>query len=305
MAAGTRLSEWIIAAYFSYTALLALFWPLRPGMQGRIWTLNAAIVASYLLMRALQRRGRIAQVLRDWVPLALMMAAYKQMGWFAPARHTYVLERGWIEWDRLVLLDWGGRALIELAGPLLPAILDLSYLLVYALPPFCMAMLYACRRREQADLLLTIYLLGLLPSYAQFPFWPSEPPRTVFPGVAAPQIHTPVRDWVLRLLGSQGIHTSVFPSAHVSGVAAAAIAMWRIFPDKAGLRWGVLTYAMLVPVATVYGRYHYLVDALAGIGVAIAGGWAGRRLTVWQRALRHQAAVVIRAVLCKNETLQE
>jgi len=285
LAAGTRLSEWIVAAYFTYTTLLALVWPLRPGMQWRIWALNAGIAASYFLMRALQHQGRLARVLRDWVPLALMLAAYKQMGWFAPERHTYALERGWIQWDRLVLLDWGGRALIELSGPVLPAVLDLSYLLVYALPPFCMAMLYAYKRLEQTDLLLTVYLLGLFLSYAQFPFWPSEPPRTVFPDVAAPQVHTVVRDSVLRLLGSQGIHTSVFPSAHVSGVTAAAIAMWLIFPGKPGLRWGVLTYALLVAVATVYGRYHYLVDALAGIGVAIFGAWAGRRLVGWRRQL--------------------
>ena len=282
LAAGARRSEWIIAAYFSYTTLLAMVWPLRPGMQWRIWLLNAAVAASYLLMRAMQRSGQITQILRDWVPLALMLAAYKQMGWFAPERHTYALEHSWIEWDRLVLLDWGGRALVELSGPVLPAILDLSYLLVYALPPFCMAMLYAYKRQEQADLLLTIYLWGLFLSYAQFPFWPSEPPRTVFPEVAPPQVHTAVRDWVLRLLGSQGIHTSVFPSAHVSGVAAAAIAMWWIFSDKPVLRWGVLTYALMVAVATVYGRYHYMVDALAGIGVAIAGGWAGRRLAAWR-----------------------
>jgi membrane-associated phospholipid phosphatase len=86
------------------------------------------------------------------------------------------------------------------------------------------------------------------------------------------------RTWNLALLGGAGIHTSVFPSAHVSGAFASAFAMWRIFADKPWLRGGVLIYACLVSVATVYGRYHYAVDAFAGLAVAVVAVWVARVL---------------------------
>ena len=67
-----------------------------------------------------------------------------------------------------------------------------------------------------------MYLLGLFLSYAQFPWWPSEPPWAVFPGVDAPTVDTLVRRFNQWILGGYGIHTSVFPSAHVAGAFAAA-----------------------------------------------------------------------------------
>ena len=71
------------------------------------------------------------------------------------------------------------------------------------------------------------------------------------------------------ILGGYGIHTSVFPSAHVSGAFAAAFALKRILGEHPWLYRGVFVYAALVAIATVYGRYHYAVDAIAGVVVGI------------------------------------
>jgi membrane-associated phospholipid phosphatase len=275
-----RVSEWILAAYFTYTSVLALVLTIDPAMRSRALLANALAVVLYVLLLRAVRRGRSEWpgVLRDVAPLGLALLAYKQMGWFAPSGHDYALERSWIVWDRMVLHQWGLRSAIESLGVVVPSVLDLSYLLVYAFPVFCMAMLYAYKRREQADTLLTMYLLGLCLAYVQFPFWPSEPPWTVFAGQDLPLVATLPRRINLSLLASQGIHTSVFPSAHVSGAFAAAFAIRGVFPDKPWLGWGTLVYAILVAVATVYGRYHYAADALAGFGVAVVAARLGALL---------------------------
>jgi membrane-associated phospholipid phosphatase len=250
-------------------------------MRGQALLLNLVIVVSYLLLFRAARRhpgSETLRVIRDLLPLALMLAAYKQMGWFAPASHDFALERSWIEWDRLVLYGWGFKAAVESLGQMLPSLLEISYSLVYALPLFCVFSLYVTGRRRDVDVLLTVYLLGLFLSYIQFPFWPSEPPRTVFPGQDLPAITTVFRRFNLALLGSQGIHTSVFPSAHVSGAFAAVFALFHLFPGRPKLPLGVLTYASLVAAATVYGRYHYAVDAAAGMVVAVFAFGLGKAL---------------------------
>ncbi len=269
-----RRSEKILAAYFAYTTVLALALNLRMENRLHALALNAALAVLYWALLAARPRYWI-EVLRDYLPLPLMLAAFKQMGWFAPQRHEHRFENSWIVWDRLVLGDWGLRSAIESPGPVLPWLLELSYLLVYALPLASVIALYVLRRRKQVDSLLVIYLLGLFLSYAQFPFWPSEPPRLVFPTDNLPQVRTLLREWNLFLLGGYSIHTSVFPSAHVSGAFAAAFGLRHVAPDRPALWRGFLVYAILVAISTVYGRYHYLVDALAGLAVGAIAALLG------------------------------
>jgi membrane-associated phospholipid phosphatase len=141
-----------------------------------------------------------------------------------------------------------------------------------------MSMLYVYRKSRDAETLLVIYLLGLFLSYVQFPWWPSEPPRIVFPGEDAPTIDTLVRQFNQWILGGYGIHTSVFPSAHVSGAFAAAFALKRVLRERPWVYRGVFVYATLVAVATVYGRYHYAADAVAGVMVGTLAGAIGAKM---------------------------
>jgi membrane-associated phospholipid phosphatase len=269
-----RVSEWIVAAFFTWTSVLAVTLPISAAMRARTLLANSLVLLVYLLLFRVQKY-EWGQILRDWVPQALMILAYKQMGWFAPSQHTNLLEHDWIVWDRLILDTLGGRAALESLGPVLPILLELSYSLVYAVPPVTMGILYALRLRHRADTLLTIYLLGLFLCYAQFPFWPSEPPRAVFPGQDMPTVYTPVRAFNLWLVGNYGIHTSVFPSAHVSGAFAATMALAYLVPRRRKLLLGYFAYATLVAIATVYGRYHYAVDAVGGFVVGVAAGPLG------------------------------
>jgi membrane-associated phospholipid phosphatase len=220
--------------------------------------------------------------LLNWIPLALMLLAYKEMGWLAPASHDHHLEQSWIVWDRLLLTRWGLRNIIESAGPLFPTILELCYVLVYALPAFSMTMLYVYRKSRDAEYLLVIYLLGLFLSYVQFPYWPSEPPRIVFPGEDASALDTLLRRFNHWILGGYGIHTSVFPSAHVSGAFAAAFALKHVLGERPWLYRAVFVYATLVAIATVYGRYHFAVDAVAGVAVGTVAAALGRRLLTYK-----------------------
>jgi membrane-associated phospholipid phosphatase len=263
-----RVSEWVIAVFFVWTTILALSLQIPGHIRVRTLLANLIVLLAYVVLLRLQKHAW-ARTVRDWLPQALMILAYKQMGWFAPETHTYRFEHTWIVWDRILLNDLHGRSLIEFAGPVLPALLEFCYALVYAVPPITMLVIYGAGLRRQADTLLTIYLLGLFLCYAQFPLWPSEPPRTVFPGQDLPTVHTFLRTFNLSIVGDYGIHTSVFPSAHVSGAFAAACAIAYLLPRNRLLVSVYFAYAILVAIATVYGRYHYVVDAVAGIVIGI------------------------------------
>jgi membrane-associated phospholipid phosphatase len=207
---------------------------------------------------------------RDWMPMGLTLVAFRSMELFIPAHFTHTYERIWVGWDQVLLGTWGVRQMIEGSGWLVPGYLEVCYLLVYGVGAYCLFVLYFANHRRGIDLFYAVYLAGTLGAYALFPYFPSQPPRILFPQIDPPTVDTFVRQWNLWVLRNGTIHSSVFPSAHVSSAFAAAWAMFLVMPQQKRYGWGLLIYAGSVSLATIYGRYHYAADAVAGIGISIA-----------------------------------
>jgi membrane-associated phospholipid phosphatase len=171
----------------------------------------------------------------------------------------------------MLLRDWGLHRAIESLGPVIPSILEVAYILTYELAPFAVAMIYIYWRRKRVERFMFPFLMAVLLCYAQFPFWPSEPPRTVFPGEDFPTVITVFRRINWAMLGAYGIHTSVFPSAHVAGAFSTAFSMMITLHEHRWVGRLLLVLAILIATATVYGRYHYAADAVAGFTMAVVG----------------------------------
>jgi len=265
-----RQPERVIVGFLIYAAAMALILPVPLSVGNLVTLLNLAAIMAYGVLFHLDsaKSMRVTSVIRDWLPLGLILIAYREMGWLALPHQGHALESHWVIWDRIVLRG-GARAAIEAFGPVLPSVLEIAYSLVYALAPFSIAVLYLYGRRERVDTFLFIFALGVLLCYAQFPFWPSEPPRVVFFGQDFPAYDTVFRRFNLWMLGNYGIHSSVFPSAHVAGAFSAAFGMRQALPERKWVSRFLYVMAVLIAAATVYGRYHYLTDAAAGFLVAV------------------------------------
>jgi membrane-associated phospholipid phosphatase len=256
-----RSSEWLLLAYFAYVALVSGFFisPWRP--------LLVAGGATVLVFRL----ARSESSYRDLAPLLLTLMAFREMDWFTPAIRDHRLEQAWIVWDRILLDHHGLRAMIESAGLLLPVFFELCYLLVYTVGFVAVWVLLAHGRRKRLNKFWLIYLAGTLGAYALFPYFPSEPPRIVFAGADLPSIVTFLRRFNLWILGNFSIHSSVFPSAHVSSVFSAAWGLLATLPERRWIGWAMAAYGLCVSIATVYGRYHYAVDVAAGAVLSFTG----------------------------------
>jgi membrane-associated phospholipid phosphatase len=273
-----RRPEWILTGFFAYIVVLSPFFRDRPrmGIQPLLallavlvcfWTLNQ-------LANGAWKKG--IEIARDWLPLLLTFAAFREMEFFVTRDYNVANEVAWIRLDRLLLTEWGLTAATESLGKLLPFYLEFCYLLVYGIAAFCLIVLLteAANSSEidhrSIDLFWTVYLLGTLGAYALFPFFPSQPPRYAFPNVAAPTVITWVRHLNLWILGKATIHSGVFPSAHVSSAFCCAWAMFFVRARRPVVCWALVVYAISVSAATVYGRYHYAADVFAGFAVSLA-----------------------------------
>jgi membrane-associated phospholipid phosphatase len=254
-----RSSEKLVVAYFVYVAVIAPFFNLR---WWRAWVMVAGVIAVLLVISRIEK---LAQV-RDWLPLGAALIAFKQMDWFTRATDHH-LENAWVQWDHLLLSH--GRGWIEAPGVWLPGLFELCYVLVYAVAPVSVLLILNGGQREHLNRFWLAYLAGTLSVYALFPYFPSQPPRILFPADDVPHVITALRRFNLFILGRYSIHSSVFPSAHVSSVFSAAWGLLATISQRPLIGWTMAAYGVCVAIAIVYGRYHYGIDAVAGFGMSL------------------------------------
>ncbi|MCC6366517.1 MAG: phosphatase PAP2 family protein [Bryobacterales bacterium] len=262
-----RPSEWVVLLYFTYAGALAVTFPLQPGQ--RFVALAAPVLLFALGVAGSWSSRRWTSIVRDWLPTALVLGAYWQLDWYQSPHQMVGLEKIFLRFDETILNQAGLHKAIESMGAVIPSLLEIAYTLLYAIPPLCIAALYLYRKRDRVDRFLFPFLLGTFCAYALLPHFPTSSPRFDFPGLDLPSYSTVWRRLNEWILGRGDIHTSVFPSGHVTAAFSAAFGMMRTLPEKPAVGRVLLVMAILVAVATVYGRYHYAADAVAGFVISI------------------------------------
>jgi membrane-associated phospholipid phosphatase len=262
-----RTCEKVALAYFAYVAVVLSFETV-PNYRYSLALLIPFLVAAAV---ALEARYSVpwSRVLRDWAPLGLILLAYREVEWFAGKPALVDLERIWVGWDHVLLYDAGMRTTLESTGRFIPSLLEVTYLLLYALPAACMGALYWYGQRSRIDRLLTTLLVGTFCVYALLPYFPTNPPRVAFPAEDSMLTGSLWRTINIWLFEHCDISTSVFPSGHVAVAFSSAFGLLRAMPERRWLYFSVFTIAVIVVIATVYCRYHYAVDGLASIGVSV------------------------------------
>lgn len=203
----------------------------------------------------------------DWLTLTIGPVMYVELRWIiagvgAPHRDAAVMA-----WERILFpSDPSSTLAPQLHSPVLSEALHLAYaayyLLVY-LPPIA---LYARGRRDalvSTMLALTVVYGVCFVTYAIFPV---DGPRYLVGPAAAPD--GAVRSFVLTLLDRGSSRGTAFPSSHVAASVVATLCALR-YQRPVGIGVAVVTAALTF--ATVYGGFHYAVDALVGV---ILGGLA-------------------------------
>ena len=134
-------------------------------------------------------------------------------------------------------------------------------------------------RREGAGRAAALIMVAFYICYSTFLWFPVAGPRYLFPLAhnAATAI-LPAR-FTQDLLNNAAAWGTAFPSSHVAAALTASLSAWAAWRT-----WGAVlgVAAILLTFGTVYGQFHYAVDALAGVLVA-AAVWAARRW-VWEQA---------------------
>ena len=271
-------AEQVTIGFFVYLTLAAFGFGLAAPERWLIVALNTLTVATMVMLSQAQRVRWLASA-RDLFPGVIILVAYRESGLLLRPDAAHHLDCLFIQWDRVLLQNEFIQAVLRTGAPWLQYYLEFAYLLCYPLVPLGLAAIHFAPRRSRSgevtgapnrcaidDFWATV-LLATLFCFAAYPFFPLTPPHVLFQDVPGPHVKPLLRKWNFWLLDHYGVQACIFPSGHVAAVTAVALAVRKHAP-----RLGVLFLflAASVAVATVYGRYHYAADAVAGALVGVA-----------------------------------
>jgi membrane-associated phospholipid phosphatase len=253
-----RVSEWVAAGYFGYLCAAAWILPEWPRRRRAAAAALAATVA--VCLSPFWPVSTIAVAARDWLPALYLVVGYWLSGWFFVAPMQDV-EAKFLELDRRVLGRDAGAALVKALPRAALELLEFAYVTCFLFVPGGLLLLVLAGHREAADRFWTLVLLGEFGSFAMLPWIQTRPPRVIEPAGAIEHRKLFMRRMNRLQVDAVSIGVNTFPSGHVAGSLATAIAVSEVMPALTPWLLGVVA---AISIAAVLGRYHYFIDAVAG-----------------------------------------
>lgn len=197
-------------------------------------------------------------------PTISILAIFDSLEYLVHAVNPQDIDPVLIKFDFLL---FGGHPTImleKIMHPLLTEALQIAYSSYYLLPFTIGIVLLAKKREQEFDYALFMIMLCFYLSYAGYLLFPAIGPRFTMSHLQSAELQgllvtAPIQELLNRL---EGIKRDAFPSGH-TGVALTVLFLAFKFEKK--LFWLFLPLVSALIVSTVYLRYHYVVDVLAGI----------------------------------------
>jgi membrane-associated phospholipid phosphatase len=257
-----------------------------PGHLARV----AALAAGFGLLAALTRREErltmAGQVLVNFYPMAIIPLIYENLGPLIPVLRGREFDSALVAADRAI---FGVDPLLVFARfvhPLLTDILYLAYISYYFFPIVVGVVVWR-KNRELARRFIFGLTFAFYLSYAGYLAVPARGPRVALAAEAPVLLETtPVSRAISTTLNNlENTKDDAFPSGHTMITVYCLLIAFR---EKRGLFWAWLPIALLLVTSTIYCRFHYVVDVIAGLVLAFLavplGDWLYARLLGRQTA---------------------
>jgi membrane-associated phospholipid phosphatase len=262
-----RCTTLLTTSYLAITGvLIAVF---GHGVPGRAWLVivHLALFASLLVLNRSRASSGVLRVILDWHPLLLFPFLYKEVELLAAAVGDWRLTAVIPAWETAL---FGGQPSLYLSERLafvpLSEYLHFCYLAYVTVVPLVAAYWYVGGRRPAFRELLLMLSTVLLASYLFFILLPVDSPYYLSPRLGPPLSGHAFFDLVHQMSARGGARGGAFPSAHVSSTVVLSLVAWR---HERRLAYVIVPFTGSVMMATVYGRFHYALDSVAGAVLAI------------------------------------
>jgi membrane-associated phospholipid phosphatase len=165
-------------------------------------------------------------------------------------------------------------------NPYLDDWLHFSYLTYYFLPPFFAIILYWKKEYLAFRNLFLAFVLSCFVGFLGYITVPSIGPRFTLASLYDTELKGKfITTFIRTTLDSlEPTQRDCFPSLHVAMVA---LVLWYAFKYKRKLFYFLFPVGFSLFFSTVYGRYHYVIDVIAGIVLSVICYYLAPILNNW------------------------
>jgi membrane-associated phospholipid phosphatase len=247
----------------------------------------------YLISSAREASTPVRQFLRDWYPVAVTLIVFKELYLMVHPINPHDFDAVFIAIDRWMFGTDPTRWLEHWTNPLLTEVMQFSYSMFYFLFLIAAIEYYQKNRVEEFRYGMFVVLYGFYLSYVFYFIFPAVGPRFTLHNFDATNTDLPglfltnaLRDF---LNSAESIphnaaspidfaQRDVFPSGHVQ---LTLVLMYLAYRSRLKSRHFIFAVGVLLVISTVYLRYHYVVDVIAGVLFMLITIWTAPRLYSW------------------------
>ena len=263
--------EWVTFAYLAWlNSMLALF-HRNVAHAAQYFVVHCWIALGIICLTwaAGHSRNRVLRFARDWYPLPLYIFFFEELQGL-----VHAIFPGWFD-DWLIRFDFNLAGvhpsvwLARFSNPALNDFMQFAYMTYFLYLVILPVILYAEKDRVAFWNVMVSTAIANYVVYFIAVLFPIESPYHALAAMNTIPLSGGYFTTAIEFIERFGrVHGGAFPSAHVAGSTVAILASWRY---RRWLFWVCLPFFVSMCVSTVYGRYHYIADVLAGIVVGALG----------------------------------
>jgi membrane-associated phospholipid phosphatase len=255
----------LILSYFAVTAILTV--ACFSSIPQAWWLLSLKAAGVVLVVFAWRSKSMASWLFRNWYPAFYIAACYKELNYLIPAFHPSTADEALARID-LATFRVNPTVWIErLYTPVVTEYLQIVYSMFIPAVLLVAYIFWHKRRLREFRYYGFLISIGYLVSYVFYFLVPARGPRFLL----AHLHHTQLQgmwtfDWFRQLLDNlEGIHYDCFPSGHTEQTI---LAWWMSMRLSRRFFLGFTIFTASQIFSTVYLRYHYVVDLVAGAVIA-------------------------------------
>ena len=262
------------------SVLTLIFYQHIPKAPFLISLYSIFFIAQIILIR-FKNNGRFMGLFYDLIfPILCVLVIFDSLEWLVHYVNPEDIDPILIRLDYLIFNNHPTIILERVMSPLLTDILQIAYSTYYFIPISLGVVLLLNNQREEFNRTLFLILFCFYLSYLGYILMPALGPRFTISHLQTTELQGLfIAEPLQKLLNKlEGIKRDAFPSGHT---AVAVTVLYLAYRFKKRFFRILLPIVAALIFSTVYCRYHYVVDIIAGFGLTLLTIFLGEWYYEW------------------------
>jgi membrane-associated phospholipid phosphatase len=275
---GQRSADTLNYSFLIFLTAITVLFYRKINSAFLLVTLYSGLIFMQAVLQAVKNKSRFLRLTYDLIfPTISILVIFDSLEKIVHYINPQDIDVLLIKTDYMLFNGYPTVMLENIMSPFLTDILQIAYSSYYFLPVTLGIVLLVKKNNSSFDRALFLIMLCFYLSYVGYLLWPALGPRYSMNHLQNAELKglflaQPIQELLNRL---EGVKRDAFPSGH-TGIALTVLYLSYRFEKRLFMIF--LPFVLGLIVSTVYLRYHYVVDVIAGVVLALITIVIGERL---------------------------